>query len=337
MIAPFFADVDLRGTCGGCNAVHYKVTPTALYVNWTRVGYYAQNIDKLNSFQVIITDGTDPSVPDGNNVSFCYLDMQWTTGDASFGTNGFGGTPASVGANKGDGAGYAQIGRYDHAGNDYDGPFDNADGISWLDSTHFYFNVADTAGVPPIFASEFDCDTIEVQVGQTFDYHMLVIAGGPGQTITATSSCATLPSYQEIGNVPGSLATITSSVSPVPGEAGYHTVNYVAQNDLNTPQLSYANVVVHVLNGSPIGIEENDAHVPSLGCSVQGDQLLVTAGSGHSMEHLDLFTTEGRLLISRRVPNGSAATIDIGSLASGSYILRGTGPAGSAGARFVKN
>lgn len=40
--------------------------------------------------------------------------MQWTTGDASDGTDGFGGTPATVGANKGDGDGVAfmGVGRY---------------------------------------------------------------------------------------------------------------------------------------------------------------------------------------------------------------------------------
>jgi hypothetical protein len=67
---------------------------------------------------------TDPMLPNGNNVAFCYGDMQWTTGSASQGgTGGFGGVPSTVGVNKGDGTNFIQIGRFDasqvHA---YDGP-----------------------------------------------------------------------------------------------------------------------------------------------------------------------------------------------------------------------
>ena len=115
MVAPFWADVDLRGVCANCNTVQYKVTPTAVYVNWNRVGYYSQQTDKLNTFQLIFTDGADPVIPNGANVSFCYRDMQWTTGSASNGTGGFGGFPANVGANQGNGVDYLQFGRFDHA------------------------------------------------------------------------------------------------------------------------------------------------------------------------------------------------------------------------------
>jgi hypothetical protein len=81
MIAPFWADVDTRDSASGL--VYYKVTPTALIVQWSYVGYFMQQVDKLNTFQLIITDGTDPLIPGGNNTAFCYGDMQWTTGLAS--------------------------------------------------------------------------------------------------------------------------------------------------------------------------------------------------------------------------------------------------------------
>ena len=44
-------------------------------------------------------------------VIFLYADggIQWTTGDASDGTNGFGGTPAQVGFNAGDGVHFASV------------------------------------------------------------------------------------------------------------------------------------------------------------------------------------------------------------------------------------
>ena len=55
---------------------------------------------QTNTFQcVMVTDGTI------SFVIFLYADggIQWTTGDASDGVDGFGGTPAQVGFNAGDG------------------------------------------------------------------------------------------------------------------------------------------------------------------------------------------------------------------------------------------
>jgi hypothetical protein len=69
---------------------------------WVNVGYYSNNTDLVNTFQVVITSGDSPLSDSGRNVCFCYNGMDWTTGDASSGaTRGFGGTPATVGANAG--------------------------------------------------------------------------------------------------------------------------------------------------------------------------------------------------------------------------------------------
>ena len=53
----------------------------------------------------MITDGTN------SFVAFLYADglIQWTTGDASGGSNGFGGTEAQVGFNAGDGVRFFSI------------------------------------------------------------------------------------------------------------------------------------------------------------------------------------------------------------------------------------
>lgn len=124
MVAPFWGDVDTRISGGfAAGEVYYKITPTAIYVNWVDVGYYNMQSDKRNTFQLILTDGNDPILEPGQNVAFCYKTMEWTTGSASGGTNGFGGTPSTVGANKGDGIDFIQFGRFDTAGSSYDGPF----------------------------------------------------------------------------------------------------------------------------------------------------------------------------------------------------------------------
>jgi hypothetical protein len=93
IVAPFFADVDTRPAASG--KVHYKATDDYIVVTWNNVGYYNQRTDKLNRFQLIITrDGY---------AGFSYANMQWTTGDASGGSGGFGGSPARAGCDAGHG------------------------------------------------------------------------------------------------------------------------------------------------------------------------------------------------------------------------------------------
>jgi hypothetical protein len=144
MTASFWADIDTRNS--GSGVVYYKSEPHRLIVIWDRVGYYSSQVDKRNTFELVITDGTDPAVGVGKNVGFSYGDMQWTTGSASGGVGGFGGSPATVGVNMGDGTNYALVGRFDHDGVDYDGPGGHADGISYLDDRTYTFGVCSGVG-----------------------------------------------------------------------------------------------------------------------------------------------------------------------------------------------
>ena len=64
------------------------------------------HIQQTNTFQcVLVSDGSL------SFVIFLYADgeIQWTTGDASGGSGGFGGTPAQVGFNTGDGERFASV------------------------------------------------------------------------------------------------------------------------------------------------------------------------------------------------------------------------------------
>ena len=131
MVAPFWGDVDTRSCTG---SIWYKKEADYMIVTWEEVGYFNQHCDLLNTFQVIITDGNASILGTDANIEFRYEDMQWTTGDASGGSGGFGGSPATVGYNIGDGVDYFQIGRFDHPGNDYDGAGGNNDGVDYLDN-----------------------------------------------------------------------------------------------------------------------------------------------------------------------------------------------------------
>ena len=101
-IAPFFADVDIRPAQGD---IHLCVDAAGgrLMVTWDAVGYYSQKTDKLNSFQVILThnDASVCAAAETFGVELRYAQLQWTTGDASNGTNGLGGTPATAGIDAG--------------------------------------------------------------------------------------------------------------------------------------------------------------------------------------------------------------------------------------------
>ncbi|MBK9760043.1 MAG: gliding motility-associated C-terminal domain-containing protein [Flavobacteriales bacterium] len=243
MVAPFWGDVDTQGA----GQVWYKVTPTALYVNWVGVGYFASQTDKLNTFQLIITDGTDPVIGIGKNVSFCYQDMQWTTGSASDGVNGFGGTPATVGANLGNGVDYIQFGRFDQPGGAYDGPFGSNDGIDWLDNQSLAFNTSVfTNNIPPIGSGEYLCDTIVVCAGELVTLDFQFLSPEADQITTATASAPDFSNFTITSNTPGQTANITGEFTPLPGEVGFHTVTFEATDNGAPPLTSTYNIVVEV-------------------------------------------------------------------------------------------
>ena len=244
MIAPFWADVDTRGS----GQVWYKVTATALYVNWVDVGYFSSQSDKVNTFQVIITNGSDPILGVGNNVGLCYQDMQWSTGNASGGSGGFGGTPSSVGMNRGNGIDYFQITRNDHAGIDYDGPFGNADGVDWLDDKNFVLSTSTTTvNVAPLAAGTAQCDTVVVCTGQLTDIEFSFLSPENGQVTTATSDAPMIPDWTEISNVVGVVASVTGQFTPT--QPGIFEITFTG-TDNGTPNLSTTvTVVVQVING----------------------------------------------------------------------------------------
>lgn len=245
MIAPFWADVDIRGAASGL--VYYKKTATSLIVKWSNVGYFNSMADKVNDFQLIITDGNDPLLPNGNNVAFCYGDMQWTTGSASSGVGGFGGIAATAGVNKGSGNSFIQIGRFDQAGISYDGPYGLNDGISFLDTKTYFFNTCGTNNnLPPIIQDATGggsaCgDTVKIcSLGDTLVYTTTFLAPEGNQTITVNGVAPTLgANFQPLGvtTSAGGITTYAWMVVASPTLTGIHTV-VITGTDNGTPPLS---------------------------------------------------------------------------------------------------
>lgn len=116
MIAAFFADVDTRGgattpsaggTSTGSNLIWYDLDTVndVITITWDDVGYYNRKIDKLNAFQLQLID-----LGSGEwTVRFIYENVSWTTGDASGGSGGLGGTVATAGFSAGNGVDYYQL------------------------------------------------------------------------------------------------------------------------------------------------------------------------------------------------------------------------------------
>ncbi len=273
MIAPFWSDVDTIG--GGSGLVYYKVTPTYVIIQWEQVGYYNSLFDKKNSFQLILSNSTDPIIREGKNVSFCYQDMQWTTGGASGGVGGFGGTAATVGINRGNGVDYVQFGRFDHAGGSYDGPYGANDGIDFLDYTYFSLDAClSNPNVPPIANSSSGCNTVHVCVGDTFLLSANFLSPEPSQVTSAIFLGSPFLAYNIVNNTSGNVASISVQITPHNGAAGYHFVTLRGIDNGVPADTTIVNVVIDVRAAGTAAFS-----IPRFACS--GDTLnLVYTGTG---------------------------------------------------------
>lgn len=247
MIAPFWADVDTRNM--GSGLVYYKITDHYMIVKWDSVGYYSNQADKKNTFQLIISDGTDPIIPNNNNVAFCYGDMQWTTGNASQGVNGFGGVASTTGVNLANGINYAQITRSDSSGYLYDGPYGLNDGVDILDYQSYFFDVSDSLNIP---ATAYDsiCDTMIVvsnfatwtvfinAMESTDSAFMNVITAPDGMTFTVD----TLPSSLRINVVYN------------PTQIGNHFLKIAYWDSYNVNNVNFYEISLDVQSINTVGL-----------------------------------------------------------------------------------
>jgi gliding motility-associated-like protein len=256
MVAPFWGDVDTRSPLSGL--VYYKITPTHMIVQWDSVGYFGIHGDLLNTFQLIMTNGSDPIVP-GANVSFCYKDMQWTTGDASGGVNGFGGSNTVVGANEGNGIDYIQFGAFNAPGGVYNGPANGGSGIDWLDNQSFIFDAcASNNNVPPTVSGLNICDTLQICLGDTLNLNVQFFSPEVGQITTITTSVTS--GYTVVSNTPGNTAQLISYF--VGTTTGYNTITITA-TDNGTPPASTIIPIVIQVNTPPVTTISNDTTVCS--------------------------------------------------------------------------
>jgi hypothetical protein len=256
MVAAFWADVDTRNQASGL--VYYKSEPHRFTVIWNAVGYYSGAADKLNTFELILSDGTDPVVGSGNNVLFAYDEMQWTTGRASGGSGGFGGVPATAGINQGNGVTFAQIGRFDHEGLDYDGPGSAPDGVSYLDGRTFRFRtctgVGGCANVPPIVEANIPGlirgptgDMVVAHVGEALSGTVSFLSPEEAQITRTEVEPASFDNFS-IDCQEGNPSVCGFSFHPAATQVGDHLLVFQAtDDDPDDPQTTRYNLTLRVL------------------------------------------------------------------------------------------
>jgi len=261
MVAPFWGDVET--TNSGSGFVYYQLTPTHLIVQWDSVtcfqtgGANAANAHLKNTFQLIITDGNDPILPVGNNISFCYGDMQWTTGDASGAPNnsGFGGTPATVGINKGNGTNYIQISLFGNNTNVFTNPAGSpVSGVNWLDNKSFYFNsCGSTTNLPPLSTSGGSActgDTLNIcAVGDTLTQLVQFTGPEPTQSVTVNASAPTIGSgFSVLSSTVGTTGSLIFQVASGGLAPGFYDVSVTGTDNGSPVQSTTVTYVIHVLN-----------------------------------------------------------------------------------------
>ena len=310
MIAPLWADVDTRGALSGL--VYYKVTPTAVIVKWEHVGYFPMRDDQLNTYQIILTNGADPIVPSGNT-AFCYGDMQWTSGGVAFGS------PATAGANAGDGTNFIQFGRFNGPGYGYDGPFGASDSVDWLDSSSFSFNMC-PANVPPI---PFDCntDTVFLRVGDVTDIDVSFFAPEFGQSTSIAINTGGLVNLTTLSQTSGNLSRFNGRLVASSANIGTNVMTLTATDNGTPPQTFSVHRVFQIEQAT--GIPSNDfSPMISFSPNPFSDQTTLTI-EGLNGKNISLIISDitGREVM--RIANvPSKSLIEKGDLMKGIYLYQ---------------
>lgn len=243
-------------------SIWYKEFPNEkkFAVIWNEVGYYSKKNDRKNTFQLVMSDGT--GLGGTNNACFCYLEMEWTTGEASGGVGGVGGFgkergPATVGANSGaDNQFFAQFGRFDKPGTDFDGAFGETDGVDYLD----YRGAINALGglcldssspnVPPI-VSGFPADNkLVVNCGQSVDLSLVFSAPELDQIIDVIApAAADLPAGVSLVEVTVAQESVTLEFkwTPSSSQAGKtYEFDFMASDNYSPPGVVMEKLVIEV-------------------------------------------------------------------------------------------
>jgi hypothetical protein len=302
MVAPFWSDVDTSKPITG--QIFYKLSATNLIVTWNAVSCYPGVGNKTNSFQAIIGTSTDALLGPGQNVSLRYGDMQWTTGSASGGVDGFGGSPATVGINKGSDQSYVQVGRFSLNNADYDGPGGANDGVDYLDGHCYGLNVSNTSNVPPSPTNLPLNNTVNVACGQTITINPQFLAPEVNQNTVLSVNTGGLCNTT-VATTTGISAGASITITGADCNVGTHPLVLTATDD-----------------GSPVGVTTVTLTVVVSACcdlQLSAVPTPVSCPSGTDGA-LNLTVSNGKAPLTYRWTSGTA-TEDLVGMGAGTYSV----------------
>jgi gliding motility-associated-like protein len=280
-ICALWSDYDF----GATGELYYKVTSNALYLNYIDVGYWPTQGDKTNSFQIIICEDGSGVLPDGNNVQFVYLDMQWANSQISGATGGFNAASniAIVGADRVSGNGAYTFGRFNLDNDVYNGPFginaNQQDGVDWLDGRIITFNTSISNlnnNIPPVPIEDATlCDTTYLCQGEFAEFEFAYTAPESNQNVTLTSSVVGSGFSSTVQSLTNSAQLVDAIFTAGPNNIGTNVVTLTGV-DNGTPNETTAISYVFVVTADvaqPIEITGNTAF-----CA--GSETILTATPG---------------------------------------------------------
>ena len=322
-IAGYWQDTDIRSV----GEIKWKKTQDAVYVNFIDVGYYNNQDDLTNSFQIIITHPESGVLPDGNNAQVCYLDMNWAHGDVGGSGGCCGPDPGVTGADGEstnpnlEASPHVQFGRFNLPDDTYNGPYgigaDNEDGINWLDYKFFNINTALTNNnLNPVPTANLGCDTISLCLGQTTSLNVEFLGPEPGQTVALdiqqSLAGASYIDDESVSN--GGTATFTGTF--VADGPGVSTITMEATDSEGA--VTTVDIVINVLDIVPPSIEVTSSTGDFGICA--GAELDVTAQSVGGQESVEAWSWN----LNPNFWDGNEATIPFG----GTFVVTGDTPGG---------
>jgi len=320
MLAAFWADID--DLQAPISFIYYKITATHMIVRWSYAGYNTPDDDNFDDFQITITNGSDSALPQGNNVSYCYLTMQWACANGNFG-----GTPATIGVTKGDSVHYAQFGAYCLPGKTFVGPFDTNSGLYWIEEKSFTFNTCVTGSIiPPVILRTDTCTTFDACVGDTLSFAASFLCSQKGQTATLTESSSGLSNITTNTSNAYSIYSLSNKVIASLSDSGIHTITVTATDNSSPPltdSLKFIiNVTKHCVDTTGINEITNNNNFtiypnPSSGSfTIQTNNASIFQNS-----EIKVYDLPGRLIYSKKL-NNNKTEIDLSNQSKGIYFVK---------------
>jgi hypothetical protein len=272
MVAAFLADVDLRSS--GSGDIWRKdfdrdgngAFDTVVFT-WDNVGFAPLHRSRLNTFQLILTNGQNPDLEPGANVATSYANMCWTTGDFQGGVDGFGGTPALVGVNRGNGVDGVLLGRFNRNDASYDGPAGETDGIDFLDGRLFQTSIGNN--LAPVAVDFPSGGAVVVAAGTTLD-RTLTFTGPEAEqavSLVVPNAAALAQRGVVLTTTDGTTASLRVQWTPGCCDAGVLPVQIVATDSAVPPGVANftLNMIVNCTNGPDLVLGNGTARASATG------------------------------------------------------------------------